>query len=318
MSTFLVTGGAGFIGSHIVQHLDRDGHRVRVLDNISTGKRENLLKASEQVEIIEDDVCNVSAVRKAVKDVDYIIHLAAQVSVPLSIDDPATTEEINSQGTLNVLMAARDENVKRFVLASSCAVYGDNPNLPLHEDLRPAPLSPYAITKLAGEHYCQVFHGLYGLPTVALRFLNVFGPGQSSNSAYAAAIPKFFEAITNGHQPTVYGDGEQTRDFIYVENIVKANMLACTCKDAVGQVINIGSGIETSLNQLLKTIGKIAGYEAKPIYAPPRQGDIRNSVGDVTLARKLLGFECRIDLEEGLRKTWEYFTSLQNMYNNEA
>jgi nucleoside-diphosphate-sugar epimerase len=304
MATYLITGGAGFIGSHIVKHLIEARHRVRVLDNFCTGSRESI---PEQVDVIEDDIRNAKAVHAAARGVDYVLHLAAQISVPLSIDDPVSTDEINSRGTLNVLMAAKSAGAKRFVLSSSCAVYGDNPNLPLSEDCLPAPLSPYAITKLAGEHYCRAFHHIYGMPTVALRYLNVFGPGQRPDSQYAAVIPKFIDAIVNDRIPTIYGDGEQTRDFVYVDNIVQANLLACQSDKAVGRVINVASGVETSLNQLLEILSRIAGRDTKANYAPERAGDIRNSVGDPTLAKELLSFQCEIGLEEGLKRTFLSF-----------
>lgn len=307
LAVYTVTGGAGFIGSHIVKRLAEEGHIVRVLDNFSTGKRKNLKGLPDSVTIIEGDIRDRKAVDSAVNGADYVLHLAAQISVPASVEDPVMNDEVNSSGTLNVLLAARDNKVKRFVLSSSCAIYGDNRDLPLKETSLPSPLSPYAITKLAGEHYCKAFYELYGLPTVALRYMNVFGPGQRPDSAYAAVIPKFTHAIVNGLTPTVYGDGEQTRDFVFVENVVDANLLACKSDKAVGQVMNIGSGVETSLNQLLDMLEGLIGRKVSASYDPPRPGDIVRSVGDISLAMKLMGFECRIDFEEGLKRTYKYF-----------
>lgn len=305
ITTYLITGGAGFIGSHLVRRVLESGCKVRVLDNFSSGYRENI---PEGIELIEGDVRDVETVKRAVSGVDYVVHLAAQISVPKSINDPITNDEVNSRGTLNVLMVAKDAGVKQFVLASSCAVYGDSTQLPLSEDCPPAPLSPYAITKLAGEYYCKAFYNLHGFRTVALRYFNVFGPGQRPDSQYAAAIPKFVDAISSGRRPTIFGDGEQTRDFVYVGNIAQAIMLACKSEKAAGRVINIGSGTKTSLNELLRVLGKIAGCDVKPVYEDARAGDIRHSVGNISLAKELLGFECEVGLEEGLRRTYEYFT----------
>lgn len=307
MAVYTVTGGAGFIGSHIVKRLAGEGHTVRVLDNFSTGKKKNLEGLPESVAIIEGDIRNRKTVYSAVQGADYVLHLAAQISVPVSVEDPIMNEEVNSSGTLNALLAARDNKVKRFVLSSSCAIYGDNRDLPLKETSLPSPLSPYAITKLAGEHYCKAFHELYGLPTVALRYMNVFGPGQRPDSAYAAVIPKFTHAIVNGLTPTVHGDGEQTRDFVFVENVVDANLFACRSDEAAGQVMNIGSGVEISLNRLLGMLEGLIGQKVSASYGPPRPGDIVRSVGDISLAGKLMGFECRIDFEEGLKRTYKYF-----------
>ncbi|MEN6372951.1 MAG: SDR family oxidoreductase [Armatimonadota bacterium] len=307
MAVYTVTGGAGFIGSHIVRRLAEEGHFVRVLDNFSTGSKKNLIGLPERVTIIEGDVRDREIVSSAIHGADYVLHLAAQISVPVSVEKPVMNEEVNSGGTLNVLLAARDTGVKRVVLSSSCAIYGDNRDLPLKESSLPSPLSPYAITKLAGEHYCKAFYELYGLPTVALRYLNVFGPGQRPDSAYAAVIPKFTHAIVNGLAPTVYGDGKQTRDFIFVENVVDANLLACRSDKAVGRVMNIGSGVEISLSQLLEMLERLIGQKVTVSYGPPRVGDIVRSVGDISLARELMGFTCKVDFEEGLKMTYKYF-----------
>jgi len=307
METYVVTGGAGFIGSHLVRHLAELGEKVRVLDNFSTGSLESLSGVSGDLEVIAGDVRDAEGVRACVRDASCVIHLAAQISVPLSVERPAETDEINTRGTLNVLAAARDAGAKRFVLASSCAVYGDCPALPLREDCPPQPLSPYAVTKLAGEHYARVFHELYGFPTVSLRYFNVFGPGQRPDSPYAAVIPRFAQAVAAGRPPTVYGDGEQTRDFVHVANVVEANMLACRSDRAVGRAINIGSGSETSLNQLLEALGRIVGRSVSATHEPARPGDIRHSAGDISLARELLGYDCKVGLDEGLKRTYEYF-----------
>jgi UDP-glucose 4-epimerase len=307
MAVYIVTGGAGFIGSHLVRHLAELGNSVRVLDNFSTGSRQNLLGLGKEVEIVEGDVRDPVAIHGAARNADYVIHLAAQISVPASVEDPITTDEINTRGTLNVLVAARDGGARRFVLASSCAVYGDSPHLPMREDDPPAPLSPYAVSKLAAEHYCQAFHQLYGLPTVALRYFNVFGPGQRADSPYAAVIPRFEEAVAAGRAPTVHGDGRQTRDFVYIDNVVEATVLACQSDRAAGRVINIGSGRETSVNELTDALSRIAGREIVASYAPPRPGDIRRSVGDISLAHDLLGYECPVSLEDGLGRTFEFF-----------
>ncbi len=310
MDAYLVTGGAGFIGSHIIRHLTGTGQRVRVLDNFSTGKKENLQGIDGHLEVIEGDIRNLEDVRAAVKGIDYILHLAAQVSVPVSMEDPATTYDINLKGTCNILEAAHAAGVKRLVFSSSCAVYGNTTDLPIKESSPVRPISPYASSKYEAEEYCRYFYEEFGFETVSLRYFNVFGPGQSPDSAYAAVIPKFASAITTGRQPVIYGDGEQTRDFVYVENVVKANLLACKCDAAIGRVFNIGSGIETSLNELLHTMANIAGRSVNPHYAEQRSGDIKNSVGDISLAREVLGFECATDLKTGLRHTMDSFTVL--------
>ncbi|MBI2843141.1 MAG: SDR family oxidoreductase [Armatimonadetes bacterium] len=309
MANYLVTGGAGFIGSHLVRRLAAAEHNVKVLDNFSTGSRENIPRGTANADVVEGDVRDPATVRAVTLSADYVLHLAAQISVPLSIEDPAATDEINTRGTLNALMAAQEAGVKRFVLASSCAVYGDNPCLPLREDYLPRPLSPYAVTKLAGEQYCEVFSNAFGLPSVALRFFNVFGPGQRPDSQYAAAIPKFADAVASGGSITIFGDGEQTRDFIFVENVVSAILLACESDVAVGRVVNVGSGNQTSLNELMRILADVAGRDIVPIYGPPRAGDIRHSCADISLARELLGYECKVSLEEGLQRVMQTFTA---------
>ena len=309
MPNYLVTGGAGFIGSHIVEALiNRKKERktsptgVRVLDNCATGKMMNLSGCLDYIEFIHGDIRELSVVREAVKNIDYVLHQAALPSVPRSIKDPIATHEVNATGTLNVLVAARDANVKRVIYASSSSVYGDTPILPKREDMPANPISPYAIAKYAGEQYCKAFFQLYGLETIALRYFNVFGPRQDPNSQYAAVIPKFIGAYLNGESPTIHGDGEQSRDFTYVENVVQANLLACRAKDAAGQVFNIACGRRTTINDLAKEIKSLLESPVEFIYGPPREGEVRHSLADIQKAREFLGYESKVFLEEGLQK----------------
>ncbi len=299
---YLVTGGAGFIGSNIVEELVRREERVRILDNFSTGKRENIALCLEDVELIEGDLRHLDTVWQAVEGVDYVLHQGALPSVQKSIDNPLDTDESNVRGTLNLLVAARDAGVKRLVYASSSAVYGDTPTLPKTEGMKPAPLSPYAVSKLAGEHYCQVFYQVYGLETVALRYFNVFGPRQDPTSEYAAVIPKFVTAMLKGEQPVIYGDGEQSRDFSYVTNVVQANLLAATAPGVGGQVFNIACGHRYNLLELVTTINRILGRDITPLYTAPRVGDVRHSLADIARAREMLGYQVEVEFEEGLRR----------------
>jgi nucleoside-diphosphate-sugar epimerase len=301
-TVYLVTGGAGFIGSNIVEELVRRGERTRILDNFSTGKRENLDPFLEDVELIEGDLCHLDTVRHAVEGVDYILHQGAVPSVPKSIDNPLDTDESNVRGTLNLLVAARDAGVKRVVCASSSAVYGDTPTLPKAEDMKPVPLSPYAVSKLAGEHYCQVFYQVYGLETVALRYFNVFGPRQDPTSQYAAVIPRFVTAMLGGEQPIIYGDGEQSRDFSYVTNVVQANLLAATVPDVGGQVFNIACGQRYNLLELVAAINQILGTDITPVHTAPRVGDIKHSLADIARAGEMLGYQVEVEFKEGLRR----------------
>jgi UDP-glucose 4-epimerase len=305
---YLVTGGSGFIGSHTVEELIRRGHAVTVLDDLSTGKVENLAGVKSKIEFVRESVTNPDRVREACRGVDGVIHLAAQTSVPRSVKDPVETNLINVNGTLNVLVAARDAKVKRVVFASSCAVYGRTPTLPIDESVSPAPISPYGISKLVGEFYGQAFQRLYGLEFVALRYFNVFGPRQDPGSPYSGVLSLFNAAIMEGMQPTVYGDGGQSRDFVYVGNVVEANVLAAESKNAPGHAINIGTGIRTTLNQTLAILGKITGRPAKAKYTSPREGDIRDSQADITLARDVMGFNPHYGFEEGLKSTWDWFS----------
>ncbi len=300
MSFYLVTGGAGFIGSNIVEELVRRGERVRILDNFSTGKRENITPFLEDIELIEGDLCHLDTVRQAMEGADYILHQGALPSVQKSIDNPLDTDESNVRGTLNLLVAARDTGVKRVVYASSSAAYGDTPILPKTEEMKPAPLSPYAVSKLAGEHYCQVFYQVYGLETVALRYFNVFGPRQDPTSQYAAVIPKFVTAMLRGEQPVIYGDGEQSRDFSYVTNVVQANLLAATASGVGGQVFNIACGQRYNLLELVATINRILGTDITPVHTALRVGDVRHSLADIARAKEMLGYQVEVEFEEGL------------------
>jgi nucleoside-diphosphate-sugar epimerase len=296
----LVTGGAGFIGSHLVDTLVQAGEDVVVLDNLATGNPDNWAYP-RYVQFIRGDIRDLNAVYRAMDGVDVVYHQAAIPSVPRSVSDPVTCHEVNVTGTFNVLLAARDAGARRVVYASSSAIYGDSVELPKRESMAPKPLSPYAAAKLAGEHYAQLFTQLYGLETVGLRYFNVFGPRQSPNSEYAAAIPKFVSRILAGEAPVVYGDGEQTRDFVAVQNVVQANLGAGQASAvAAGKAYNIGCGERISLNELLRVINRLAGRNIQAEYLPVRAGDIRDSVADITAARRDLGFEPRVRLEEGL------------------
>ena len=310
MSLFLVTGGAGFIGSHLVTDIIARGDDVRVLDNFSTGKREHVKlfcdnPPSDRVTVSEGDVRDQALVEQLMEGVDYVLHLAAVVSVPQSMREPGLTNDINVNGTLNVLAAARKFNVKRVVFSSSCAVYGDNPQLPLSEQSVTQPLSPYAASKLIGEVYCQTYYRAYGLPTVCLRYFNIYGPRQDPNGDYAAVIPKFVQRLKAGQAPLVYGDGLQTRDFVYVSDVVRANLLACQHPQASGQVFNIASDQGTSLLDLADILSSLAPRSIRPQFAPARDGDIRHSRGDGTRAHTMLGFQPAIRLIEGLRQLYD-------------
>ena len=309
---YLVTGGAGFIGSNTVDELIRRGHDVVVLDDLSTGTAENLAKVKTKIEFLKYSITDAAKLREACRGVDFVIHLAARTSVPQSMTDPGDTNRVNVDGTLNVLMAARDAKVKRVVFAGSTAVYGDTPILPTNENTPPTPISPYGASKLAAETYGQVFGRSYGLEFVSLRYFNVFGPRQDPSSPYSGVLSRFHAALLGGTQPIVFGDGGQSRDFVYVGNVVEANLLACEAKDAPGLVINIGTGTRQTLNQTLASLEKITGRPANARYAPPRDGDIRDSQADITRARKVLGYNPRIGFEEGLKSTWDWFCATQN------
>jgi nucleoside-diphosphate-sugar epimerase len=307
----LVTGGAGFIGSNIVEALVRGGRRIRILDDFSSGARENLPVGNGAVEVTEGDIRNLDLVRNAMKGVEAVIHLAARPSVPRSIEDPVGSQEVNARGTLHVLMAASEAGVRRVVYAASSSAYGDSPTLPKRESMPPAPKSPYAVDKLTGEFLCQVWQATKGLETVSLRFFNVFGPRQRPDSPYAAAVPRFIARIAEDLPPLVYGDGEQSRDFTYVENVVHATLLALTAKGAPGRVINVGCGQRITLNALIAELGRIFGREVAIDYAPAREGDVKHSLADITLAREVLGYEPRVGLEEGLTRTVDWYQAIE-------
>jgi UDP-glucose 4-epimerase len=299
----LVTGGAGFVGSHVVDRLLAEGAEVRVLDDFSTGRRQNLKHAASAVEVLEGDVRDADLVRRAAHGCEVILHQAALPSVPRSIADPMASHQVNVTGTLNVLIAARDENVRRVIYASSSSVYGFNPELPKSESATPLPMSPYAAAKLAGESYCASFGNVYGLETVALRYFNIFGPRQDPGSEYAAVIPRWATALSAGRPPTIFGDGEQSRDFTYIENVVDANMAAVVAPDAPGHVFNIACGRRTTLNALARELIARIGTNVEPTYWPERAGDVRHSLADVSKAAQILGYTPKVDLREGLALT---------------
>jgi len=307
MERYLVTGGAGFIGSHIAEELLRRGQAVRVLDNFITGREENLAPFLGDIELIRGDIRELHICQKAMEDIDYVLHQAALPSVPRSIEDPVLTNSINIEGTLNVLLAARDAGVKSLVFASSSSVYGDDPNLPKTEGTEGNQLSPYAVTKLVGEKYCQVFSHVYGLSTVCLRYFNIFGPRQDPHSQYSAVIPKFIARLLNGEPPIIHGDGEQSRDFTYVSNVVDANILASKSPDMPGQAFNIGCGARTTVNALADIIAGILKSAAKPSYDKERPGDVRHSFADVSKAKKAFQYSASIELEEGIIRTIDWF-----------
>ncbi|HXH48188.1 MAG TPA: SDR family oxidoreductase [Terriglobia bacterium] len=309
MSTYLVTGGAGFIGSNIIAELVRRGEKVRALDNLATGHIENLASVREKIQWHEADIRNLESIRPDFESVDYVIHLAAIPSVPRSVADPLTSNSANIDGTLNVLLAARDAGVKRVVFSASSSAYGDHSALPRLESQEPRPLSPYALTKLTGEYYCKIFTSVYGLQTASLRYFNIFGPHQSPDSPYSGVLSLFISAYVNGKTPTIFGDGEQSRDFTYVENAVDATLRACTAPKASGQVINVGTGERHTLNETIKILDRIFGRQVTPRYEAPRAGDVEHSHADISLARRLLGYEPGVRFEEGLMKTVAWFRS---------
>ncbi len=308
MTTYLVTGGAGFIGSNIVHELVRRGHRVRVLDNFATGRRSNLTGIEDRVDLLEGDLRHLRDVEKAVDGVDVVLHQGALGSVPRSIADPLASHEANATGTLRVLGAARGAGVRRVVYASSSSVYGDTPTLPKVEDMLPGPLSPYAVSKLAGEHYARVFAQVYGLETISLRYFNVFGPRQDPTSQYAAVIPKFIRAMLQGERPVIFGDGAQSRDFTYVDNVVAANLLAAEAPAAAlrGGVCNVACGENSALLDLVATLNGVLGSRLEPVFQPPRPGDVRHSHAAVGRAEALLGYRPAVRFAEGIRRTVEW------------
>jgi UDP-glucose 4-epimerase len=303
----LVTGGGGFIGSNLVERLVRDGWRVRVLDNFATGHRDNLAGVLDEIELLEGDIQSYERVHNAVRGCELVFHQAALPSVPRSIQDPLTSNASNVIGTLNVLLAARDEGVRRVVFASSSSVYGANPELPKREEMSTIPIAPYAVSKLAAEGYCRAFFNVYGLETVALRYFNVFGPRQDPLSQYAAVIPRFVVSILNGAQPVIYGDGEQSRDFTYIDNAVDANLLASCAKDVGGETFNIACGERITLNRLVAELRAASGTEFDAAYTEARPGDVRHSLAEITRAQDKLGYEPNIDFHEGLRRTYSHY-----------
>jgi UDP-N-acetylglucosamine/UDP-N-acetyl-alpha-D-glucosaminouronate 4-epimerase len=312
MSLCLVTGGAGFIGSHLVDGLLQAGHSVRVLDNLSTGDIANLADVRQRLQLIEGDITDAETVRAAMRGVAWVFHEAALASVPRSVADPAATNRVCVDGTVNVLLAARDAKVQRVVYAASSSAYGASPSLPKRETDLTLPLSPYAVAKLAGEHYCAAFSEVYGLETVRLRYFNVFGPRQPPDSPYAAVIPRFLEAMMAGKSPIIYGDGQQSRDFTYVTDVVDANLLAAKAPGVSGKVFNIACGHRTSLLELVDQINGLLGTKIKPVHEPARPGDVKHSQADISLAQSELGYAPKVRIEQGLRQCLNYFRSRLN------
>jgi nucleoside-diphosphate-sugar epimerase len=310
MSHYLVTGGAGFIGSHLAEALVRRGQRVRVVDSLVTGKRQNLAHLPE-VEFVQGDLADPEVARTAVEGIDYVLHQAAIPSVPRSIEDPVTSNRANVDASLNVLVAARDAGVRRVVYAGSSSAYGDTPTLPKVETMQPAPLSPYALQKLVAEQYCQMFTALYGLETVTIRYFNVFGPRQDPGSPYSGVISLFISALCAGRQPTIYGDGEQTRDFTYVANVVDGVLRAAEASGASGEVINVATGGRVSLNRLFDTLRRLTGAHVEPRYERARAGDVRDSQADISKARRLLGYDPAATFEYGLEQTIAWYRTTQ-------
>ncbi len=304
---YLVTGGAGFIGSHVVDEIVRRGHQAVVLDDLSAGKEENLAGVRGQIDFRRGSITDLATAQSAARNADYVIHLAARTSVPRSVADPLETNRVNIDGTLNVLVAARDAKARRFVYAASSSAYGETPTLPKSETMPPEPISPYGVTKFVGELYAQVFGRAYGLENVSLRYFNVFGPRQDPTSQYSGVLARFALALLESKPPVVYGDGEQSRDFTYIDNLVDQTLRACEAPHASGMVFNGGTGARITLNQVLKLLEKITGQKIQAKYEPPRTGDIRHSQADISRARQVLGYEPRVDFEEGLRRTWEWY-----------
>lgn len=304
---YLVTGGAGFIGSNVVDELVRRGHDVVVLDDLSAGKKNNLAGVLTKIDLRVGSVTDLATVQSACKGADYVLHLAARTSVPRSVKDPLETNYVNIDGTLNVLVAARDAKVRRFIFAASSSAYGETPTLPKIETMQPEPISPYGVTKYVGELYAQVFGHTYGLENASIRFFNVFGPRQDPTSQYSGVLSRFMLAVIRGQPPVVFGDGEQSRDFTYIDNIVDETLRACEAKGASGKVFNGGTGVRITLNQVLKMLEKITGKKIQAKYDPPRTGDIRDSQADISVARKILGYEPIVHFDEGLQRTWDWY-----------
>ena len=308
---YLVTGGAGFIGSNTVDELVRRGHSVVVLDDLSSGKEDNLAEIRNKITFIKGSITDIEVVRRAMHEAEYVLHLGARTSVPRSVKDPIDTNKINIEGTLNVLVAAKELKVKRVVFAASSSAYGETPTLPKVETMQPQPISPYGVTKYVGELYAQTFGRCYGLENVSLRYFNIFGPRQDPSSPYSGVLAKCCTAFLEDTPPLVFGDGEQTRDFTYVENAVQANLLACEAPNASGKVFNVGVGERISLNEVLRELGKITGKRLEAKYEPPRDGDIRDSQADISQARECLDYDPQVSFEKGLARTFEWYRSIQ-------
>jgi UDP-glucose 4-epimerase len=306
---YLVTGGAGFIGSNTVDEIVRRGHSAVVLDDFSAGREENLKQWAGKIEIVRGSITDLPTVQKACEGADYVIHLAAQTSVPRSVGDPIESNHVNIDGTLNVLVAARDAKVRRLVYAASCAAYGEALIQPQRESMCADPISPYGVTKFVGELYAKVFGRCYGLETVSLRYFNVFGPRQDPTSAYSGVLSKFITTLLADGQPVIFGNGDQSRDFIFVENVVQANLLACEAQNCAERTFNIGTGNRYTLNEILRLLEKISRKKTAAKYEPPRSGDILHSQADITEAQISLGYDPKINFEEGLRRTWEWYRS---------
>jgi len=306
---YLVTGGAGFIGSNIVDELVHRGHDVVVLDDLSTGKEANLTSVRGKIDLRAGSITDLPVVRAACQGVDYVVHLAARTSVPKSVTDPLETNRVNIDGTLNVLVAARDAKVRRLVYAASSSAYGETPTLPKVETMTPEPISPYGVTKYVGELYAQVFGRVYGLENASIRYFNVFGPRQDPTSQYSGVLSRFMLAILEGQPPVVFGDGQQSRDFTYIDNIVDLTLRACEASGASGKIFNGGTGARITLNEVLKRLEKVTGQKIAVRYDPPRTGDILDSQADISLARKILGYEPCVLFEEGLQRTWDWYKS---------
>lgn len=307
MSNFLITGGAGFIGSNIARELLARGETVRVFDNFSTGRRVNLEDVLAEVELIEGDLRQLDDCRRAVRGVDYVLHQGAIPSVQRSVDNPLASHQVNATGTLNLLVAARDAGVRRLVCASSSSIYGDSPTLPKREEMTPQPKSPYAVSKLAAEKYCQAFTQVYGLETVCLRYFNVFGPRQDPTSQYSAVIPLFIKAMLAGESPTIHGDGLQSRDFTFVRNVIEANLLAATAPGVAGQVFNVACGQRYTLLDLITLLNEILETQIEPVFDSARSGDVKHSLADISRAANMLNYKVLVDFKEGLRRTTEWY-----------
>ncbi len=310
---YLITGGAGFIGSNLAEALVKQGHFVRVIDNFSTGKWNNIEAFKNKIDLVNGDLRYLNTVMEVMDGIDYVLHQAALPSVPRSIQTPIESNDVNLNGTLNILYAAKEKGVKRVVYAASSSAYGDTPTLPKVETMKPMPLSPYAVNKLAAEHYCSVFHNVYNLETVALRYFNIFGRRQDPNSYYSAVIPKFIKFFLENESPTIHGDGSQSRDFTYIDNVIEANLSACKAPDASGKVFNVACGERITLNELAEELKQLTGSKASAVHGDPRPGDIKHSLADIGKAQEILGYKAKIKVKEGLKHTAEWFMNHREM-----